>query len=118
MKVLTLQITKENFQAILKGEQKVETRNVLPTTKKRYIIEHDKEDGTLGIETIKYDALYLINGRKPNSPRLKVKVTKTEFIFEVDENDEEVYFEYEKDKYTLICWMEYSLGEVFEKENC
>jgi hypothetical protein len=117
MKVLTLQITKENFQAILKGEQKVESRYVLPTTAKRYIIQHEKDNGDTDIEVIKYDALYLINGRKPNSPRLKVKVISAECLLGWDENKEYVTYLYKGESY-IVSWMEYTLGEVFEKENC
>lgn len=42
MNVLTLQITKDSFQAILKGEQDVEHRYVYPSNVARYVyFKHD-----------------------------------------------------------------------------
>lgn len=98
MNVLTLQITKDSFQAILKGEQDVEHRYVYPSNVIRYVyFEHDgkkykrqedipDDDKDVDVVPIKYDALYLINGRRKDAPRLTVEVKSAEFIIFTDED--------------------------------
>lgn len=128
MKKLTLQIEKANFQAILKGEQDVETRFIYPSNAKKYV--HFVADGVTyateaeipeeakDIECVpnKYDVLYLINGRRKDAPRLLVEVKDAEFVILEDENGEEYYYEENGNEY-LVCQVWYHLGKVLETEN-
>ena len=80
MNVLTLQIKKDSFQSILKGEQDIEHRYVYPSNVTRYVyFEHDgkrykrqedipNDDKDVDVVPIKYDALVLINGRRKDAP--------------------------------------------------
>lgn len=117
MKVLTLQIRKENFDAILSGKQKVEHRDILPKTASRYIKQIDNEDDSVDIEVIEYDALYLINGRKKDAPRLKVEVLESKFLQMVDDNKEPLTYIEDGVEYQ-VCGMEYKLGKILYTENC
>lgn len=116
MKILTLQITAGNFEAILKGEQKVETRlcDSLTLMKRHYELNQDNG----GWDLKKYDALKLINGRKNNAPELVVKVTDYLIEFFEDENGDELIFTDvktgEEMPFTRVC---YRLGEVIEYKN-
>ncbi len=120
MKKLTLQINKESFQNILKGEQKVEHRNVYPTNAKRYVIETESKDENgellVDVKPVHYDALVLINGRRKDAPRLTVKVVKSEFVILTDENGEDLTFEENGSEY-YVCQVWYTLGEIIETEN-
>jgi hypothetical protein len=113
MKTLTLQITKDNFFAILNGTQKQEERNIYPNTVKRYLVDPDKDD----ITPIIYDALYLINGRQKQAPRLKVAVAGVEIYIETDENDVDLTYVENGIEY-LVAVMRYNLGDILDKENC
>ncbi len=120
MKKLTLQINKESFQNILKGEQKVEHRHVYPTNAKRYVIETESEDENgellVDVKPVHYDALVLINGRRKDAPRMTVKVVKSEFVILTDENGEDLTFEENGSEY-YVCQVWYTLGEIIETEN-
>ena len=122
-KGLTLQITKENFDLILKGEQKVEHRHIWSNTMKRYItgtleLTEDPETGEEFCEAyvIPYDYLYLINGRKKDAPRLKVEVVDTELVTFTEEDGTDAVYE-EDGKIYMVAQVWYHLGEVFETEN-
>ena len=105
MNVLTLQITKDSFQAILKGEQDVEHRYVYPSNVARYVyFKHDgkkykrqedipDDDKDVEVLPVEYDALYLINGRRKDAPRLTVEVKSAEFIIFTDEDGNDQVFE-------------------------
>ena len=71
-KVLTLQITRNNFVEIMQGRQKVEHRYIYPSNANKYIAEMEDEDAE--IKPREYDALYLINGRRQNAPRMLLDV--------------------------------------------
>ena len=98
MNALTLQIKKDSFQSILKGEQDIEHRYVYPSNVTRYVyFEHDgkrykrqedipNDDKDVDVVPIKYDALVLINGRRKDAPRLTVEVKSAEFIIFTDED--------------------------------
>ena len=116
MKVLTLQITRDNFVKILKGEQKVETRAVLPNVAKRYVTITDNADESIDVEVIEYDALLLINGRRKDSPRLTVEVTESKIVYPVDEEGNNITYEEDGEEY-VSCWMEYKLGNVLNEIN-
>ncbi|WP_026902963.1 hypothetical protein [Pedobacter glucosidilyticus] len=113
MKTLTLQITKLNFDAILDGSQKQEERQIWPNTVKRYIVDPD----ALELELIKYDALYLINGRQKNARRLTVEVLDAELFFEVDEENKQITYFENGIEYDL-AFVSYSLGKILSTENC
>ena len=129
MKKLTLQIDKECFNNILNGQQDVETRYIYPSNAKKYV--YFEADGVKyatdaevpeSAEEVtcvphKYDALYLINGRKKDAPRLLVEVKEAEFVIMQDEETgEDLYFE-ENGKEYLVCQVWYYLGKVLETEN-
>lgn len=128
MKKLTLQIKKENFDAILKGEQKVEHRVVWPSQVTKYVFfecegkQYKKQedlpdnDSPITILPIEYDALYLINGRRKDAPRLLVEVESAEFIiFQDDEGNDMTYEENGQEFYVCQVW--YHLGKILETEN-
>jgi hypothetical protein len=128
MNVLTLQITKDSFQAILKGEQDVEHRYVYPSNVARYVyFKHDgkkykrqedipDDDKDVEVLPVEYDALYLINGRRKDAPRLTVEVKSAEFIIFTDEDGNDQVFE-ENGKEYLVCQVWYHLGKVLSAEN-
>jgi len=112
MERLTLQITKENFDLILKGEQKVEHRYIYPSNAKKYVRE--TEDGE--VECVHYDALYLINGRRKDAPRLLVEVVSAEFVIFQDEGGNDMTFKEDGQEY-LCCQVWYHLGKILQTEN-
>lgn len=120
MKQLKLQIDKKCFQAILKGEQKVEHRFVYPNNAKKYVIEEDKTDENgepITIVTpVPYDALYLINGRRKDAPRLTVEVVSSEFVVLTDEEGNDLTFEENGNEY-YVCQVWYTLGKIIGTEN-
>ena len=121
MKKLTLQIDKKCFNAILKGEQKVEHRYVYPSNAKKYVIEKEKEnengDVDVHVTPVRYDALYLINGRRKDAPRLLVEVKDAEFVVLTDEETgEDLFFEENGEEY-YVCQVWYHLGQILETEN-
>ena len=120
MKKLTLQINKQCFQAILKGEQKIEHRNVYPNNANRYVIEEDTTDENgediTSVTPVHYDALTLINGRRKDAPRLTVEVLKSEFVILTDEDGNDMTFEENGEEY-FVCQVWYTLGKILETEN-
>lgn len=120
MKKLSLQIDKKCFNAILKGEQTVEHRYVYPSNAKKYVIEEEKENENGDIDVIvtpaHYDALYLINGRRKDAPRLLVEVKDAEFVVFTDEAGNDLTFTENGEEY-YVCQVWYHLGEVLETEN-
>lgn len=128
MKRLTLQITKENFQAILNGEQTVEHRYIYPSNVTQYVyFKHDgkeykkegdipDDDKEVEVVPIKYDVLYLINGRRKDAPRLTVEVKNAEYVIFTDEEGNDEVFEENGQEY-LVCQVWYHLGEVLSTEN-
>lgn len=127
-KVHTLQIDKSCFQAILKGEQKVEHRYIYPSNVSRYVYfeangkdyksQNDiPEDVTeITVVPIWYDALYLINGRKKEAPRMLVEVEKVEYVIITDEDGNDMTYEENGEEY-LVCQVWYYLGKVLGTEN-
>lgn len=115
MNILTLQITADNFEAILKGSQKVETRLCdTPKLISRYFFVNDNGEN----EIRKYDALKLINGRKTSgtNPELTVEVVKTNWHDYYNEKGEQMTYEFEGDEYPYIG-IEFNLGRVIEHKN-
>ena len=128
MKVLTLQIDKECFQAILKGEQDVEHRYVYPSNVTKYVyFKHEgkdykcqedipEDDKEIDVVPVKYDALYLINGRRKDAPRLTVEVKSVEYVIFTDEDGNDETFEENGQEY-LVSQVWYHLGKVLSTEN-
>jgi hypothetical protein len=123
-----LQIKKESFDAILKGEQKVEHRMVWPSQVTKYVFfecegkqykkQEDLPDNNspITILPIEYDALYLINGRRKDAPRLLVEVESAEFIIFQDEDGNVMTYEENGHEY-YVCQVWYHLGKILETEN-
>lgn len=128
MKVLTLQINKECFQDILNGKQDVEHRYVYPSNVSRYVyFRHDgkeykrqedipDDDKEIEVIPIKYDALYLINGRRKDVPRLTVEVKSAEYVIFADEEGNDLT-KIENGVEYLISQVWYHLGKVISTEN-
>lgn len=128
MKVLTLQIDKKCFIDILNGKQDVEHRYVYPSNVTRYVyFKHDgkiykkqseipDDDKEIEVLPIHYDALYLINGRRKDAPRLTVEVKSEEYVIFTDEEGNDLIFE-ENGKTYLVCQVWYHLGKVISTEN-
>lgn len=127
MKRLTLQIEKDSFQAILKGEQDVEHRYVYPSNVTKYVyFKHDSkeykrqgdpdDDKEIEVVPIKYDALYLINSRRKDAPRLTVEVKSAEYVIFTDEDGNDETFEENGQEY-LVSQVWYHLGKVLSTEN-
>lgn len=140
-KVLTLQMTREYFKAILKGEQDVEHRVVYPKNASMYLHyenegkvyknEGDIPDNESPIEfvTRDYDAIYFINGRKADAPRMLVEVKDAELVFfkmlesgdlvplEESDDDSEMFMYEENGKWYHALQVWYKLGKVLCTEN-
>jgi hypothetical protein len=114
MKILTLQITGNNFEAILKGVQKIETRKILPNTINKYFTNPNTEK----MKVIKYDALRLMNGRTHPIPELTIQVLKEEVVFETDENGNDItYIDDQTGEECVLCFMAYHLGDIIDSKN-
>lgn len=128
MKKLTLQIDKKCFNAILNGEQKVEHRYVYPSNVKKYVyFEHDgkkyinqdeipEDESPIEVKPVEYDALYLINGRKKDAPRLLVEVERAEYVIFTDDDGNDHTFVENGQEY-LVSQVWYHLGNVLATEN-
>ena len=135
MKILTLIIKKQWFDAILSGEKTVETREVRPTNTK-YISYRDNNTGRMykkdtdvpesawdsdkGVDTVvnSYDAIRFWVGYSPNRPGALVEVKGAELVEIRDEETKEpIVYEYEGNLYTALE-IDYFLGKIIEKVNC
>lgn len=113
-KVLTLQITRNNFVEIMQGRQKVEHRYIYPSNANKYIAEMENEDEDP--KPRHYDALYLINGRRQNAPRMLVEVKDAEFVICIDDEGNDITFVEDGVEY-YECQVWYHLGAVLDVEN-
>lgn len=116
LKKLTLQIDRPCFKAILNGRQRIEHRYIYPKNAGRYVVQTDLPDGGVNVRCVHYDALYLINGRRKDAPRLSVAVRDAEFVILTDENGKEQTFTENGIEY-LVCQVWYYLGDVLAEEN-
>lgn len=116
MKRLTLQIDRPCFKDILNGVQKVEHRYIYPSNANKYVIQTEMPNGDLNIECVKYDALYLINGRRKDAPRLLVEVERAEFVIFTDKEGNDLFYTENGEEY-LVCQVHYYLGRVLSSEN-
>jgi hypothetical protein len=110
MKVLDLIIKQVYFDQIISGEKKVETREVKPTTEKKYVILD--EEGAI-TDIIQYDAIRLYVGYNKDRDSALVEVTGAELIEIIDDNDEPIYYDY-KGVQNQLVEIEYSLGKILE----
>lgn len=141
---LTLQIKKESFEAILRGDQTFESRWVYPSNKSMFFhIKEQRAGGftpdELGFEITEdedinyfdtlgtvlgspreYKALRLINGRRKAAPELTIEVTDVTPEINVDEDDKPYLIEdsYRGKKVVCIALsVTYSLGKIIETKN-
>ncbi|MEA4810814.1 hypothetical protein SDC9_49586 [bioreactor metagenome] len=126
MKVLQLIIKQQYFDEILAGTKKQEFREVKPTTSSKYITYVDEkgnrylkdsdipDDVEVDIDVIKYDAIQFFVGYHSDRDSALVEVLNSEFEIFVDENDQEITYEYKGETY-IEAQMVYSLGRVIEK---
>lgn len=116
----TLQIDRPCFIDILNGRQKVEHRYIYPSNVNRYVTQEDTTDengeSITIITPVYYDALYLINGRRKDAPRLLVEVVDAEFVLCVDDNGEQLTFTQDGTEY-YVCQVWYYLGKIIATEN-
>lgn len=116
----TLQIDRPCFIEILNGRQKVEHRYIYPSNVNRYVTQEDTTDENgepiIIITPVHYDALYLINGRRKDAPRLLVEVVDSEFVLCVDDNGEQLTFTQNGTEY-YVCQVWYYLGKIIATEN-
>lgn len=128
-KVLTLQIDRECFNAIKSGEQKIEHRYVYPRNAKQYVFfecdgktyqcqDDIPENGKdIKVVPVNYDALYLINGRRKDAPRIMVEVENAEFYILTDEDGKDLTFMQDDTEY-FASQVWYHLGNIVFTENC
>lgn len=110
------------------GKQDVEHRYVYPSNVSRYVyFRHDgkeykrqedipDDDKEIEVIPIKYDALYLINGRRKDAPRLTVEVKSAEYVIFADEEGNDLT-KIENGVEYLISQVWYHLGKVISTEN-
>ena len=108
MKVLILPTTVRQFQKIISGEKKIETREIRPNTQDRYVILDDDEAIT---DIIPYDAiLFRTFGA---SALVEIKSTK---LYEIaNDLGEPQYYDYHGKRHQWID-IDYTLGDVINKQ--
>jgi hypothetical protein len=126
MNVLTLSIKQVHFDAILEGTKKTESREIRPNTAQRYITywvgkkEYKKytdvpQDEEPEAKPIKYDAIQFYTGQMTGKrPGALVEVKKAEIEIIIDEEGNEIEYEYEGETY-LAAQVVYKLGNVLER---
>ena len=115
-KRLTVQIDRHCFKDILNGCQHVEHRYIYPSNANRYVTQTETEDG-IDVQCVRYDELYLINGRRKDAPRLTVLVEKAAFIPFIDEDGNDIVEVDANGDEFLVCQVWYYLGNVTSVEN-
>lgn len=119
MKKLTLQADKKLFDAVLKGEKKVE-RFIYPNNAKHYVSENEStdENGELivTVTPLHYDVLRLKHGRKENAPAIEVEIIESEFVVLTDEEGNDLTFEQNGEEF-YVCQVWYTLGNILSTEN-
>lgn len=116
MKILTLQITRENLDKILDGSKPEEYREITPKNAKKYIVVKNQGEENESVELIKYDAIQFLNGMKTNRPRVLIEIKTTEMEILEDEDGNEIVFEENGEEY-ILAQMIYGVGKVLEREN-
>lgn len=120
MKKLRLQVNKKHFQAILKGDVKVENRNIYPANASRYVVEEDFTDENgepaTSITPVHYDAIQFTCGRREDSPRAVLEIKESDFIILTDEEGNDLTYKENGEEY-YICILAYTLGNILSTEN-
>lgn len=110
MKVLNLIITQNFFDQIKSGSKKFETREVLPTTEKKYVILDEERAIT---DIIKYDAIQFFVGYKKDREKMLVEVKDAHLEEVVDEDGKNIFYDY-KGEQNMAINIVYDLGNVIE----
>ena len=110
MKILQLIIKQKYFDEILAGKKKIETREVIPTTEKKYVIL-DKDRAITDI--IQYDAIRFFVGYNKDRETALVEVKDAHLEEVHDENDQPIFYDHKGEKNMMIDIV-YELGEVLE----
>lgn len=127
MNILTLSIKQTFFDQIKAGTKKIETRDIKPTNSHKYLnyvyngkIYKNSFDvpkellSKVEVEIKKYDAIKFLTGAYSGTrPSMLVEVKDAEIIILVDENDQEIVYEYNGQEF-ISCVIEYKLGKVLE----
>lgn len=125
MKELQLIIKQKYFDEIIAGIKKQEFREIRPTTAKKYInykcngkiYTDDRElteNSEIDVVPIHYDAIRFYVGYNKDRASALVEVTGATVEFFVDENGEDIVYEYKGEEY-LAAQMVYDLGKIIEK---
>jgi hypothetical protein len=112
MNILQLIIKQRYFDQIISGQKKQETREVRPTTQKKYVVL-DEEDAIVDI--IGYDAIRFFVGYETNRATALVEVKGAELVEIVDEDENPIYYDYKGQQNQMIDIV-YTLGAVLEKQ--
>lgn len=110
MKTLTLIIKQVYFDQIKSGKKKIETREVLPTTEKKYVVINEDQEIT---DIIEYDAIRFYVGYNKDRETLLVEVKDAHLEEVHDEEDQPIFLEQKGEKYMAINIV-YKLGKVLE----
>ena len=127
MKELQLIIKQKYYDEILAGTKNKEYREIRPTTAKKYIKYicdgkeyHNPDDlpeeVDVEIAPIHYDAIRFFVGYSKDRASALVEVKGATVEFFVDENGEEIVYEYNGEEY-VAAQIVYDLGRVIEKKN-
>ena len=125
MNVLQLIIKQKFFDEILAGKKTQEFREIRPKTSKKYInyvcngkeyknVDDITEDGEIDVVPVQYDAIRFFVGYHTNRASALVEVTGSTVEFLVDEDGNDIVYEYEGEEY-LMAQMVYDLGKILEK---
>lgn len=131
MKILTLNIKREPFDAILRGTKTAERRVLSPASDGKIVNYINSETGEkynhlhempidcdVDINVIHYDALKLCTGAyKGQRPYIVVKVKSVEMQYLTDDRDEHIYYVGGDGNEYLAMAVVYNLGEIVEKFN-
>lgn len=126
MNILTLSIKQVYFDAIMAGTKKDEFREIRPNTAHKYITywvgkkEYKKytevpQDEEPEAKPIKYDAIQFYTGQMSGKrPGALVEVKKAEIDILVDDDGNEIEYEYDGETYYLAQVI-YKLGSVLQR---
>lgn len=131
MKVLTLNLKQKYFDEIVAGTKTHEYREIHPRSAQRYIT-YEGDDGKTyagnkyseipddvlcDVVPIKYDAIKFLTGAYSGKrPYIIVEVKDAEVVYIVDENGDEVTYDYEGETF-VQAEIDYTLGKIIERSN-
>lgn len=125
MKTLNLIIKQTYFDQILAGTKTQEFREIKPTTSKKLVhylhggivyetVDEIPPEGDIEVVPIKYDAIQFYVGYNTDRDSALVEVKNAIVEFFIDENGEEIEYEYKGEMY-VAAQIVYDLGKVIEK---